>query len=137
MSKLLCLKCGEIYDKGLKPLNEEEYNFCPKSSCIGEIVEVDEMILPVIRILNLKGYRTKFCCSGHPEKKKPNGYILFDFGYRPKTIPAGFEEEGRYAIRSNFEESGYYINTKKILEDMYALMEWAISLPYNKNTTEE
>ena len=54
MYKLLCLKCGEIYDKSLKPLNDGEYNFCPKSSCIGEIVEVDEMILPVIRILNLK-----------------------------------------------------------------------------------
>lgn len=137
MSKLLCLKCGEIYDKSLKPLNDGEYNFCPKSSCIGEIVEVDEMILPVIRILNLKGYKTKFCCGGHPEKKNPNAYILFDFDYRPKTIPEGFEEDGHYAIRSNFKESGYYINTKKIFEHMYNLMEWAISLPYNKDAMEE
>ena len=31
-----------------------------------EHFEVDELIAPVIRELNLKGYTTKFCCSGHP-----------------------------------------------------------------------
>ena len=29
-------------------------------------VEIDEVIAPIIRELNLKGYKTKFCCSGHP-----------------------------------------------------------------------
>lgn len=29
-------------------------------------VEVDEVIAPIIRELNLKGYKTKFSCSGHP-----------------------------------------------------------------------
>lgn len=28
--------------------------------------EIDEVIAPIIRELNLKGYKTKFCCSGHP-----------------------------------------------------------------------
>lgn len=31
-----------------------------------EHFEVDELIAPVIRELTLKGYTTKFCCSGHP-----------------------------------------------------------------------
>jgi len=31
-----------------------------------EHIEVDELIAPIIRELNLKGYKTKFCCSGHP-----------------------------------------------------------------------
>ena len=31
-----------------------------------EHVEIDELIAPIIRELNLKGYKTKFCCSGHP-----------------------------------------------------------------------
>jgi len=31
-----------------------------------EHIEVDETIAPIIRELNLKGYKTKFCCSGHP-----------------------------------------------------------------------
>jgi len=28
--------------------------------------EIDEVIAPVIRELNIKGYRTSYCCSGHP-----------------------------------------------------------------------
>lgn len=31
----------------------------------GPLTEIDEMIAPVISILNKKGYRTRFCCSGH------------------------------------------------------------------------
>lgn len=29
-------------------------------------VEIDEVIAPLIRILNLRGYKTEYCCSGHP-----------------------------------------------------------------------
>lgn len=29
-------------------------------------VEIDEVIAPIIRELNIKGYKTRFCCSGHP-----------------------------------------------------------------------
>ena len=28
--------------------------------------ECDDFIAPAIRVLNLKGYKTCFCCSGHP-----------------------------------------------------------------------
>ncbi len=28
--------------------------------------ECDDFIAPTIRVLNLKGYKTRFCCSGHP-----------------------------------------------------------------------
>ena len=28
--------------------------------------EIDEVIAPIIKELNVKGYKTKFCCSGHP-----------------------------------------------------------------------
>ena len=28
--------------------------------------EVDDMIAPAIRILNRKGYKTEYCCAGHP-----------------------------------------------------------------------
>lgn len=31
-----------------------------------EQIELDEVIAPIIQELNLKGYKTKFCCSGHP-----------------------------------------------------------------------
>lgn len=29
-------------------------------------IEIDEVIAPIIRELNIKGYKTKFSCSGHP-----------------------------------------------------------------------
>lgn len=31
-----------------------------------ENIEIDEVIAPLIRELNIKGYKTMFCCSGHP-----------------------------------------------------------------------
>lgn len=31
-----------------------------------EHIEIDEVIAPLIRELNIKGHKTKFCCSGHP-----------------------------------------------------------------------
>lgn len=31
-----------------------------------DYIEVDDMIAPIIQILNMKGYRTKACCAGHP-----------------------------------------------------------------------
>ena len=34
------------------------------------VFECDDAIAPVIRILNLKGYTTTFCCSGHPYPSK-------------------------------------------------------------------
>ena len=33
---------------------------------LDDCVEIDEVIVPLIRELNMRGYRTKFCCSGHP-----------------------------------------------------------------------
>ena len=31
-------------------------------------MEIDDLIAPIIQLLNMKGYRTKACCSGHPFK---------------------------------------------------------------------
>lgn len=44
------------------------------------LVEIDDLIAPSIAILNEKGYKTEFCCSGH-FPIKPYGYILFDGVY--------------------------------------------------------
>ena len=49
-SKYLCLECGEIYDSDWLNNNELfEYIQCPKTNCIGTLIEVDELLLPTIR----------------------------------------------------------------------------------------
>lgn len=34
-------------------------------NCGGEIVHIDDQMVTIIRILNQKGYKTQYCCSGH------------------------------------------------------------------------
>lgn len=38
--------------------------------------ECDDFIAPTIRVLNLKGYKTRFCCSGHPFSNK-NEFVSY------------------------------------------------------------
>lgn len=66
----LCLKCYETY--------ELPFQNCPKASCYGPVAEIDDLMLPIIMILNQKGYCTKFCCSGHVYEKGCYPYIMFD-----------------------------------------------------------
>ena len=76
-SKYLCLECGEIYDSDwLFKRIRSEYIQCPKTNCVGTLFEVDELLLPTIKILNEKGYSTKFCCSGHA--KDPRLYEMYN-----------------------------------------------------------
>ena len=53
----LCTMCWETYDRDL--------SYCPKKSCDGDVVEIDDDLVPVIVELNEKGYITEYCCSGH------------------------------------------------------------------------
>ena len=65
----VCLECNEIYT--------EKMGRCPKASCCGEVVEVDELMIPTIIALNEKGYVTDYCCSGHFYDKRSTPYIMF------------------------------------------------------------
>jgi hypothetical protein len=38
---------------------------CPKVMCDADLVEIDDLITPVIISLNRKNYITTYCCSGH------------------------------------------------------------------------
>lgn len=79
MSKLLCLNCGTTYDTKLVNYNyQEDYNFCPNSACLGQIVEIDDNMVSSIRALNTNQIFTKFCCGGHTRENCCNPYIMFD-----------------------------------------------------------
>lgn len=106
----LCLDCLEEYDGNLLKLESSDgYNYiCPKSSC-GDtsLVEVDDLILPVIKLLNSKGYITKYCCSGHSYKAGCgcNTYIAFYEEYVPDVLPKGFYVEDDKWYEENYPNS--------------------------------
>ena len=52
-------------------LNLKNYNIYKDTNIdnfLDDYIEVDDMMAPIIRILNMKGYKTIACCSGHPFK---------------------------------------------------------------------
>jgi len=53
-------------------------------------IEVDYDIQPAITLLNQKGYRTRYCCSGHCDDTFSNAYIAFDKPYQFKEMPEGW-----------------------------------------------
>ena len=52
----ICLSCYEEYAR--ESLNLELHDgyeyFCPKATCGGSVVEIDDLLLPIIKLLNLK-----------------------------------------------------------------------------------
>ena len=65
----MCMGCYEVYDRDL--------GYCPKPSCYCDVVEIDELMLPTIKMLNEKGFFTTNCCSGHIYDNGCNIYISF------------------------------------------------------------
>ncbi|EGQ4196493.1 hypothetical protein ACX431_000242 [Staphylococcus pseudintermedius] len=52
---------------------------------------LDFLIAPTIHILNSKGYKTKFSCSGHLKNKQwRHTYILFEGYNEPNSLPKYF-----------------------------------------------
>ena len=115
--------------------------------------ELDSSIAESIMLLNMKGYRTSFCCGGHPN----DAYIVFDRGaslildekrcnriYREKIkqrYPINWhvdrDDDQEYykkliIRRKNFTEEEILMNTDEQLMDMVAkeLKDWVDSLPY-------
>lgn len=138
----VCLSCWEVYDKSVEKMvidvktdrGTEPVIFCPKLSCnVGEVVEIDELYIPVIRLLNEKGYMTKYCCSGHAYGRIPDTYIVFQETVKDLPgLPEGFhmQNDGSIRIYYNYPEGAsqlelYYL----ILENAHKVLKWAIELP--------
>ncbi len=64
----MCMGCYEVYDR--------ELGYCPKVNCHCDVVEIDELMLPAIKILNQKGYITEYCCAGHVYDDGCTTYVL-------------------------------------------------------------
>ena len=127
----LCLNCFEVYSNEYR-YDRRDYNFCPKLGCDGEVVEIDELMIPVVKTLNEKGYCTEYCCSGHYGDGYTNTYIKFsEWVELPEELPDGFvyEERGN-VIRKNYVDN-LHPNQKyiEILNTTKDLIEWADNLP--------
>ena len=136
-------------------INLETYgicNFLATDDKPDSFIEVDELIAPVISILNKKGYKTVYSCSGHPYMSTIHDdciaidqYILFDDNIVLPSCPKNYKLEIsnylsdtqlRFCIRYNeFDNSDtdYYRRYTKIIKQLKVLLEWAEGLPpYNK-----
>ena len=148
----LCLTCfNEYRGEALKldnPLYDGYHYRCPDKKC-GDInlVEIDDLILPIIKLLNMKGYMTVYCCSSHSYelKQRPNTYISFKKECLPDIVPEGFVledekwcKENRYSnfdskesicIRKNYNEDlDEYELHQEICKTMITLLDWAEEL---------
>ena len=93
-------------------------------------VQIDDLIAPTIQILNLKGYRTAWSCSGHVREGFDSAYIQFEFGMiTPEELPTGWfwAEDGhmQYQYVSCFPDDLSW----EIVEVMDMLFKWAKALP--------
>lgn len=93
-------------------------------------VQIDDLIAPTIQILNLKGYITAWCCSGHVREGFDSAYIQFEFGgITPEELPSGWfwEEDGHMLYQ--YESCSPDDLSREIAEVMDTLSKWAESLP--------
>ena len=119
----------------------KDYVPCVQNYCAGQIVEIDDLILPIIKLLWKKGYETKACCSSHPEEANIAGsagtYILFKHNYMFNEIPEGFEfevfqHENIYedcVISKRLTSNADIEAISEIGNNMIQLCRWAEKLP--------
>ena len=134
---LLCLKCFKTYKQ--KTIKN---NTCKIKGCQGEVVEIDELFIPVIAELNKKRYISKYCCSGHI-CDYPNSYIYFEDDIVLPSFPEGYmydqdmypqvnwsKYEITKTIRKEFD-NGKSLNelSKDIYNNALSVLDWAEELP--------
>lgn len=138
-----CLKCYEVFKiESLLPDKVNNFQHCPKISCTGQVIDVDELMLPIIIELNKKGYYTEYCCAGHYYDKAPNSYIRFEEGIELPLLPSGYEYECSNPITIRNDFSQYvdgeicYLDHDKYFEiinnNASQLLDWANALPINE-----
>ena len=140
----LCLKCKEIYDNSITQIRKTEYVenkvkkewlMCPKSNCFGDVVEIDDLMLPIIKTLNEKGYITEYCCSGHLYENAPRLYISFKciYIFIKKESLSDFniyDLGGRTVIEKYLDKTKNYKDLyNDILESNMRLLEYVDELP--------
>ena len=127
----LCSKCFDIlyskYHKCTKcdfKNNDEEVN-----------IEIDSKLAFQISILNKKGYKTKFCCSGHALDEWVSSYIYFED--KIDSCPEDWYIDDGYIIRGNRNKDWIeldFITRENILTNYNGnLLKWVLELEPKEN----
>lgn len=132
---LACTICWELYESKTGIIVDG--CSCPKRECLGQVADIDELILPAIILLNEKGYFTEYCCSGHFHSgTSTSAYILFDQSVKQVDVPAlpkGFTFDTRnqnlVCIRRELRAKDRYDLHRKAVEASVDVLEWVKSLP--------
>jgi hypothetical protein len=130
----LCLECFDVYEDEAMFKTKYDYDtemYCPKKSCKGIVIEVDELLLLPIKILNQKGYITKYCCSGHIYSSYPQTYIVFEDDINLPNIPNGFYVDAERCIRKdfNYKKNNELLLQKEIIKTVIDILSWVKKLP--------
>lgn len=130
----MCNSCYHVVKYSSKHKN------CKK--CGNLLFEIDEIMIPVIRILNKKGYKTEYCCSSHAygSSNSQNMYIKFSddiqniklfnlpfmFSWDIETFGNILRMKDKYWNKNEPER------TINVYKGAIQLIEWANSLSYLK-----
>lgn len=134
MRSFLCLSCGEVFSEVVENKDYVMGNsygalayLCPKINCSGNVIEIDDFLISVIRNLNNHGFNTLACCSGHTQDtmvqlgNSAHTYILFErnimgefiddsmIGDLISSLPKGFKIE-----TDNYDDMLRFIISKDV-----------------------
>lgn len=137
-----CFDCKKVFKRKTK------LNICPNKCDKNKgIAQIDEMMLPIVHMLNEKGYVTLNCCSSHYGFDNQM-YIQFHKKYAPdfKDLPDMFDtdefvdliENSKHElvhpicirILEEYWDEDEPIKTIHIHEAIIQLIEWVNKLPY-------
>jgi hypothetical protein len=95
-------------------------------NCNNKKIElIDDNLIDILKNLNKKGYKTKFSCGGHINRKYVYIYILFCKNYSFPVLPEGYiYKKGLLYYRNSRIKSEKRIQ-KDIDEKIKTLREWA------------
>ena len=140
-NKYYCPDCGNIFNgEYLRTDLYSRYEMpCPISNCNGNAFEIDDLMIPVIKVLNEKGYTTKFCCSGHYDHDVSFGYLWFEEWVELPNIPKGFSIDKDIkvgicirptrAFNRTLSHKPTYNDFYSICDEAKSLLKWATALP--------
>jgi hypothetical protein len=139
-----CTSCFKGYELHEIDVNKKQYDTnISKCKCGGVICEMDRLILPTIQELNIKGYKTNYCCSGHLNSEFYGTYICFEgsipsemkipsfmYSKKFKAIPEhGVGASESIYLNYDVDELPAEKAMLKLVQINKDLLEWAKALP--------